>query len=196
MKGSFKKLLALCLIAVFFAVFTNVCLAERKGQRKVRLSLKKLGEQVDPARENSLTLILVEPIDFGLVIPAMGKPSSVVIDAATGRKTAKGGAIILKKLHSRGEYLIRGKPNTRFFITLPDKIKLAAKKEGVLMTKFTTSPAGSGVIGPNGEATLYVGATLLLNHTQQGGLYKGMFNISLDEIVTLKPQVLDKARRR
>lgn len=133
-----------------------------------------------PGKSNVLRVEAVEDLGFGKVVAGTGSGGQVVLDPATGRKTVRGGAYDLGGYHSRAEFLIRGKANTRFAILLPDRINLAGKQGQVVMTKLTSSPSHFGRIGPDGAATVYVGATLDLHRNPPTGAFRGSFSILLD----------------
>ena len=137
---------------------------------------------LDPrhGKHNGLRVEPVEDLRFGKVVAGIGHGGKVVLDPATGRKTAHGGAYDLGGHHSRAEFMVRGKPNSRFAILLPDKIRLSGKGGEVVLRKLTSSPDHYGRIGPSGGATVYVGATLKLSRDQPTGEFRGSFGVLLD----------------
>ena len=137
---------------------------------------------LDPrhGKRNGFRVELVEDLRFGKVAAGIGHGGKVVLDPATDRKTVRGGAYDLGGHHSRAEFMVRGKPNTRFAILLPDKIKLSGKGGEVVLRKLTSSPDHHGRIGPNGGTTVYVGATLKLRRDQPTGKFRGSFSVLLD----------------
>ncbi|MCH8998814.1 MAG: DUF4402 domain-containing protein [Proteobacteria bacterium] len=132
-----------------------------------------------PGESNVLRVEAVEDLGFGKVV-AGGGGGQVVLDPATGRKTARGGAFDLGGYASRAEFIIRGTPNARFAILLPDRVTLSGKGGKVVLRNLTSSPRHFGRIGPNGAARVYVGATLELRRNPPTGTFRGAFSILLD----------------
>lgn len=133
-----------------------------------------------PGASNGLRIEAVEDLGFGKVVAGTGHGGEVVLDPATGRKTARGGAYDLGGYSSRAEFIIRGKPNARFAILLPDRVTLSGKGGKLVLRNLTSSPSHFGRIGPGGAATVYVGATLELRRNPPTGAFHGAFSILLD----------------
>ncbi len=130
----------------------------------------------------SLSIRRVSDLRFGRILLGKSKTGTLVIDAISGKILTSGGALNLGDDHSRAEYIVLGKPNTRFAITLPRRVKFPGKKgANVVLTNFTSSPAKEGVIGPNGEATVYMGAMLRFLGGTPSGKYEGFTDIFVDK---------------
>jgi uncharacterized protein DUF4402 len=130
----------------------------------------------------SLMIKTIQELKFGRVVGDSRHGGDVVIHADTGSKTVNrlydaGG------FHSRAEFEIMGKPEKKFVVTLPSKIELP----NITTTKprvesFTVFPSSTGTFGPDGKARLFIGATLKVGPTQQGGEGSGPVPIYVDYV--------------
>ena len=135
--------------------------------------------EVRPLNYTSGTLRVfhVEDLRFGRIIAGRHGRSTVVMDPATGYKTAHGGAHDMRGDYSRAEYEVRGKPGANFAILLPAKVHMKTKGGQVQLIDFTSAPAQFGVIGPGGRAIVYVGASLVMHPNQKPGPYTGDYDV-------------------
>ncbi len=143
----------------------------------VPLSVKSLDDDDD---ERQITLRLVEDLSFGKIVAGGRRGGAVVINAATGRRTVSGGAIQLGGRYGRAEFVVRGTPNTRFRIFYPGKIEMRGQNGRARLIDINSVPGRVGTIGRNGEAIIFVGATLELRSSQPSGRYRGTFSIRAD----------------
>ncbi len=119
-----------------------------------------------------------DDLAFGQITSSIIQSGAVIIAAATGAKTTTGGATDLGGTHSRSIFDVNGDKNTAFSISLPSSVTLTGSgADTVIVDGFTSDPAGSGVLGPNGSATLNVGATLNLNANHPAGSYSGSYDV-------------------
>ncbi|GJL77820.1 MAG: hypothetical protein NPINA01_08090 [Nitrospinaceae bacterium] len=130
----------------------------------------------------SLRLKTIDDLKFGRVIADSQQGGSVVIHADTGSKTVNqlydaGG------FHSRAQFEIKGKPYKKFVIALPDKITLPANT-GIRsrVGRFTVFPSTIGRFGRDGKARVFIGGTLKLGPTKQGGEGSGPVPIYVDYV--------------
>jgi len=140
-------------------------------------------ESLDDDERPQLTLRLVEDLSFGKVVAGARSGGAVVIDAATGRRTVRGGVVGLGGRYGRAEFVVRGTPNTRFRIIYADKGEMVGKSGRARLIDINAIPERTGTIGRNGEAVIFVGATLELRRDQPSGSYRGSFNIRTDSDV-------------
>lgn len=131
-----------------------------------------------------LTIEQVEELDFGRIAGDVALPGEVVIDPVSGQKTLSGGVVDLGGSHSRATFEISGEAGAEFVITLPGEREIKGQDTEapgrVVLTDFASSPSRSGVLGPDGRATVYVGATLKMKPGQPGGHYRGPLDIFVD----------------
>jgi hypothetical protein len=130
----------------------------------------------------SLNVETIQDLNFGRVVADSRHGGTVVIHADTGSKTVNrlydaGG------VHSRAEFEIKGKPNKHFVITLPARIVLpiSSGKEP-RVGRFTAFPSTTGTLGADGKAIIFIGGTLKLGPTQQGGEGSGPVPIYVDYV--------------
>lgn len=150
------------------------------SQRLFFLGLLAVGIQEAIARPISVTQ--QQDLAFGTIASSLAQGGTVVINATTGTKTVTGGITDLGGTHGRAEFLVKGDNNTAFTITLPGSITITAASGPGTATvdSFASDPSSSGVLGGNGKATVFVGATLQLGANQAGESYSGAFDIIVD----------------
>lgn len=130
----------------------------------------------------TLKIETIQDLKFGRVVGDSQHSGTVVIHADTGSKTVSrlydaGG------FHSRAEFEIIGKPNKKFIVTLPNKVRLPISTDKrPKIGRFTIFPSSTGRFGPNGKAKVFVGATLKLGPTDRGGEGSGTVPIYVDYI--------------
>ncbi len=129
-----------------------------------------------------LSVEQLEELAFGRIAGDPSLPGEVVIEAETGRKSVRGAVVDLGGYHGRAEFEIRGEPNAQFIITLPPEHAMTSKDGGTTarVIDFTSSPSKTGALGPDGRATVFVGATLRLRPGQPGGGYRGPLDLFAD----------------
>lgn len=124
----------------------------------------------------------IEDLEFGEVSADSRLNGKVIIDPATGAKHVYG-TLDLGGRYSRGELDIWGEPGERFMVTLPDQVQLSSKGGATLMlSDFTVFPDRTGVLGPDGKATIYLGATLAVKANNPSVKAKGTINIFVDYV--------------
>ena len=78
-----------------------------------------------------------------------------------------------------GSFELRGDSNASFFILPPSgsvNLVRSGGSETIPVFSFTANPSGQGTLGPNGRATVFVGATLgSISTSQRSGTYSGQF---------------------
>ncbi len=142
------------------------------------LSVEPLAET--PETTEPLKVEAVEDLRFGKVVAGGGQRGEVVLDAATGHRTMRGGVYDLGGYFGRGEFVVRGEPDTRFAIMLPNSIEISGGGKIVVISNLTSSPDRQGVIGPGGKATVYVGGTLELRRNSPTGKIYGSIDVLFD----------------
>jgi len=92
----------------------------------------------------------------------------------------RGGVVGLGGRFGRAEFVVRGAPNTRFRVIYADKGEMFGKNGRARLININSIPERIGILGRNGEAVIFVGATLELKRDQPSGRYRGSFNIRTD----------------
>ena len=142
------------------------------------LSVEPLDEKAET--KEPLEIEAVEDLRFGKVVAGGGQRGEVVLDPATGHRTMRGGVYDLGGYFGRGEFVVRGEPDTRFAILLPNSIEISGGGKPVVITNLTSSPDREGIIGPGGKATVYVGGTLELRRNSPTGKIHGSIDVLFD----------------
>lgn len=135
------------------------------------LSRKKQKRGEKHGKRSELTVTFVQYLEFGEMTGDASHGGRAVIDPQSGVMETSG-MTGLSGFHSRGELIIRGEPNQKFYVTLPKRVQLR-NSNGVTsrLTNFKVYPSRTGVIGPDGFAAIYVGATLRLGVRRDGHIF-------------------------
>lgn len=125
----------------------------------------------DPAgdrdRQPRLTVRQVKSLAFGRVT-TRGETGFITVDPETGAKQVRA-ATDLGGEHAVAEFLVRGEPERRFRITLPDMVRIRGREmKGARLQDFRSVPAETGQLGADGRAIVRVGATLRLPAEARG----------------------------
>lgn len=124
----------------------------------------------------------VQDLGFGTLASSLAQGGTVVINATTGAKSVTGGVTDLGGTHGRAEFVVTGNKDAAFTIALPGSITITAGTGPGTATvdSFTADPASPTVLGGNGKATVFVGATLHLGANQLPENYTGTFDLIAD----------------
>ncbi len=79
-----------------------------------------------------------------------------------------------------GSFEVIGGANQGFAITLPTSVKLSSGANNMSVDDFKSSPATSGILAGDGNASIFVGATLHVGPNQPFDIYSGSFIINID----------------
>lgn len=99
-----------------------------------------------------------------------------------GVRTATGGVTVNTAIAgSSAAFNIQGDPNASYSVSFPGSLVMTnGSPNSMVVDNFTYSPNTTSVIGPGGQTTLYVGATLNVNSNQAFGAYTGLLNVTID----------------
>ncbi len=132
-------------------------------------------------KRRPLTVEQLEDLSFGRLINNALTPGEAVVEAASGRKVVRGGMVHLSGDHGSAEFLITGEPGARFVVILPQELPLRGEGGAkVVLTNFTSEPSETGILGPGGRATVFLGATLKVLAGQPVGRYRADLDIFVD----------------
>lgn len=130
--------------------------------------------------KQNLSVEFIEGLNFGKVSANSNFAGRVVINPQTGLKETYG-TYDLGGDYSRAELEIRGVPQARFLLTLPRKVVLSGRGSvATKVTDFKAYPSTAGVLGADGKAIVYLGATLTLQANQKGAESSGRINMFVD----------------
>lgn len=139
-----------------------------------------LGMAAQVATAEPISISKTKDLHFGRYASSVNQGGTVTIDAATGSKVVTGGVSDFGDPHERSQFEVQGDPFAGFSITLPSQLTLTASSGSMTVNAFTSSPSGSGVLGNDGKALFWVGATLVLSASQSADQYGGTFSVSVD----------------
>lgn len=132
------------------------------------------GEAASQGRPIKATL--VQNLDFG-IFGATNVTGQVTV-RPDGTKLMSAGIIDLGGIVSPAVFLIQGEKNLNFSITLPLSASIAMSGgTSAVLTDFQSSPAITGTLNQQGQATVTVGATLNVDPTLWEGVYSNPFDI-------------------
>lgn len=179
--GSFRRLTmglkAIARISAVLAVAPAALLAAGLVAAPVA---NLLAQTQDGGKKRPITVEQIEELAFGRLINDALVPGETVIEAGNGRKVVRGGMAGLSGDHARAQFLVRGQAKARVVINLPQELPLQGKGGAkVVLTDFTSSPSGTGLLGPDGTLIVYVGATIKV----KGGRPQGKYRADLDIFV-------------
>lgn len=137
-----------------------------------------LGAGSAHAQSTQIAITRNSDVGFGRVI--IGSAPGTVTVSPRGFRTASGGASLGSDGGvAPGFFTVSGTPNTAYSIILPSSITISGGTSSMMIDGFTSSPAGSGVLGPSGTQTLSLGATLHLGTHQPGAVYGGLLAVTV-----------------
>ena len=161
-------------------VFMTLLLSISTVASKDSKSSAALNKTFGNTGKKNLKVGFMEDLNFGAVSSDPSFSGKVVINPATGMKEVYG-AYDLGGSYSRGELKISGAPLAKFLLTLPKKVVLRGKGGvAIKLTEFKAHPSTTGVLGPDGQAIVYLGATLTLQANQRGIKSSGNIHIFVD----------------
>ena len=133
-------------------------------------------------------------LQFGETAPNRSGGTRVVIEPRTGSKKVFKG-VNLGGEHGPAEFELKGQPNKRFVVDIPEKIVLQGKAgRGPRVSKFTAYLASNnrskhskkrkrqliGHLGRDGKAKLLIGGTLFLKKGRMTGKFKAPCDVFVE----------------
>jgi hypothetical protein len=117
-------------------------------------------------------------LGFGQIV-ATTTSGTVTVSPASSR-TRSGGVVLGNALGvSAASFAVSGEPNTGYSITLPSLCTLSASGSSMTADAFTSSPGGSGNLGPSGSQSVTLGATLHVSSGQAAAAYSGTYSVTV-----------------
>ena len=128
----------------------------------------------------TITLINQSDMVFGEISSSF-TPGSVEM-GPDGTRLGSGGAGINSSVPGGpAVFDVRGNPNSVYAISLPAAVVMtAASGNTLLVDRFTSLPAGTGLTDAAGSQLLFVGATLNVGSNQVFGSYSGQMTVTVD----------------
>jgi hypothetical protein len=115
-------------------------------------------------------------LGFGQIV-ATPSPGTVTVTPA-GLRSATGGVLLGSGLGvTAASFTATGDPNASFSLLLPTAATLCGGGGSMRVDTFTSSPGGSGVLGPGGTQAVSVGATLHVGAGQRPAAYLGTYDV-------------------
>lgn len=123
-------------------------------------------------------------VENGLIYAAQaGKsvPGSVKLSPEVSRLSVGGVSADTVSAGKPATFKVQGKPNSTYSIRLPESVTLTDADGNTLMVdRFTSFPAASGITDKNGQQTLSVGARLNVADDQVQSPYAGQMYIIIE----------------
>jgi hypothetical protein len=109
------------------------------------------------------------------------KSAGTVVLSPDGNRATTGGTSIKSSVPSEpAAFTVSGEPNAAYTISLPEASVLTnSQGSTMVVTKFTSLPAISGLIDANGQQELFVGGTLNVGNNQAYGPYTGTMVVTI-----------------
>lgn len=130
------------------------------------------------ASAETISLTATASLAFGQIVatPASG----AVTVAPNGTRSSSGGSLLGGSAGVRAAgFRVVGNADAVYSITLPSSTILSSGGSSMTVDAFTSSPSGSGILGPSGSQDFAVGATLHLGSLQPGGAYAGSYAVTV-----------------
>jgi hypothetical protein len=134
-----------------------------------------------PTRGAAVTAIDVTTqsnLGFGQIVATT--TSGTVTVSPAGSRTRSGGVVLGNGSGvSAASFAVTGEHNAGYSITLPSVCTLSAGGSSMTADTFTSSPSGSGNLGPSGAQSVTLGATLHVGSGQAAAAYSGTYPVTL-----------------
>lgn len=110
-----------------------------------------------------------------------GTTAGTVTVGPDGARTSAGGVgINSSSISSPATFRLVGAPNGTFDVILPASVTITDPNgNAMVVDRFQSQPAGSGVLDASGEQVLAIGGTLNVSANQVFGTYSGVMNVTI-----------------
>ena len=126
-----------------------------------------------------LSITNVSELEFGAV-SVSSAPGSVVIDTQ-GQRFSTGGVVINPNgAFTPAKFVIQGKPNASFSVSLPKIVELKDTAGNAIAVDNIQSSLESGRLGDEGALEITVGGQINLKANQSIGDYSGVLVVELN----------------
>lgn len=126
-----------------------------------------------------LSITNTSSLEFG-TISVSSTAGSVVVDVNGMRFTTGGVSINPAGMYTPAKFIIEGKPDASFSITLPDSVELRDGKGNTIHVDKLESSNKSGNLDANGALEVKVGGKINLDANQKSGDYSGVMIVELN----------------
>jgi hypothetical protein len=130
---------------------------------------------------------VIQPIEIAKITDlafgniASGTADGAVIISTDGTRTATGGVSLIDagSVSNAASFDITGFADASFTIEVPSSVTIqtAGGANQMIVNNFISSLGSNAVLDANGEAKVFVGATLNVSAQQEAGLYSGSFQV-------------------
>lgn len=124
-----------------------------------------------------ITITQTSPLSFGKF--AASSAGSLTISPAGIRTTTSGIYLLSSPAGSPASFLVTGKRNTSYIITLPSSVLLSNGANTMTIQNLISQPSGIGSL-PKGSEQLAVGGTLNVSAYQPSGSYSGVLPVTVN----------------
>ncbi len=123
-------------------------------------------------------------LSFGIVSPAAGGTSTLILDESDGRTVAGGATLVGGGTVTSASFSVTGDNSATYAFTSPGTVVLSSGANSMNVDTWTGLSANSGTstlsLDGTGADTMTIGATLNMAAAQAAGDYTGTFNITID----------------
>ena len=131
--------------------------------------------------DQPLTIEVEATLDFsriGLVAP--GASGTAIVDPETGTRELRGGLVEMGGMPLNGTAIVRGQPNRRVIVDLPDNVTMTGSDgETLSLSNLRTTLRNNPRLGPDGRLEFSFGGWLQVAPGADGE-YRGRIPITVD----------------
>lgn len=130
---------------------------------------------------------VIQPIEIAKITDlvfgniASGTADGAVVIGTDGTRTSSGGVSLIDagSVSSAASFDITGFADATFTIELPASVTIetAGGANQMIVNNFISSLGANSILDSNGEAKMFLGATLNVSAQQEAGLYSGSFQV-------------------
>lgn len=126
-----------------------------------------------------LSITNTSSLEFGTV-SVSSTAGSVVVDINGMRFTSGGVTISPSGVFSPAKFVIQGKPDANFSVSLPNKVELRDSNGNTIEVDNFQANHATGNLDANGTLELKIGGKINLDANQKSGDYSGVMIVELD----------------
>lgn len=130
---------------------------------------------------------VIQPIEIAKITDlafgniASGTADGAVIIGVDGTRTSSGGVSLIDagSVSTAASFDITGFADASFTIEVPSSVTIetAGGANQMVVNNFVSSLGANAILDANGEAKVFVGATLNVSAQQEAGMYSGSFQV-------------------
>jgi hypothetical protein len=126
-----------------------------------------------------LSITNISDLEFG-VVSVSSSAGSVMIDAQGNRRASGGAAINPNDEFTPARFVIQGKPNATFTVSLPRRVELKDTSGNIIAVDNIRSSLGTGRLDGEGALEITIGGQVNFAPNQSTGDYSGVLVVELN----------------